>query len=59
MNNTDANDRITMALPSNLIAQIDAQVGGEFTDREDFVRTAVRRYLDYLQEKSNTNASGL
>lgn len=46
-------DTITVALPSNIIAQIDAQVGGGFVDREDFVRSAARHYLEYLHAQGD------
>ena len=43
-------DRLTVVLPANLVAQIDAQVGGGFVDREEFIRAAVRHYIEYLRE---------
>jgi Arc/MetJ-type ribon-helix-helix transcriptional regulator len=46
----DSGDAIKVALPANLIAQIDAQVGGAFTDRDDFIRSAVRYYLEHIRE---------
>jgi len=49
-----ANDQLTVSLPANVIAQIDAVVGSEFTDRDDFVRAAVRHYLEYLQHVQRT-----
>ena len=52
----DANsDLVKVVLPANLLAQIDAQVGATFVDREDFIRSAVRRYLEYLQSVSNAH----
>lgn len=45
-----SSDQLLVTLPANLLAQIDALVGGEFIDREDFIRAAVRRYLEYMQE---------
>lgn len=48
-------DLIQVVLPANLIAQIDAQVGSAFVDREDFIRSAVRRYLEYLQSVSHAH----
>lgn len=42
-------EAVTITLPSNLLAQIDAQVGGDFIDREDFIRSAARHYLEYEQ----------
>ncbi len=44
-----AGEQVTVTLPSNLLAQIDAQVGGSFVDREDFLRSAARHYIEYLQ----------
>lgn len=49
-----ANDQLTVSLPANVIAQIDAVVGSEFTDRDDFMRAAVRHYLEYLQHVQRT-----
>lgn len=51
----DNSDLIKVVLPTNLLAQIDAQVGSTFVDREDFIRSAVRRYLEYLQSVSNAH----
>jgi metal-responsive CopG/Arc/MetJ family transcriptional regulator len=45
-------DKITLDLPSNLIAQIDAQIGSEFADRADFMRAATRHYLEHMQNRS-------
>lgn len=52
MNDGNDSDQITIDLPSNIMAQIDAQVGVEFVDRADFIRAAVRHYLEYLQERA-------
>lgn len=41
-------DKLTVTLPSNLLAQIDAQIGSAFVDREDFMRAAVRFYLEHI-----------
>lgn len=49
-------ESINVAIPTNLIAQIDAQVGGAFTDRDDFVRSAVRYYLEHIRD---TQESGI
>lgn len=51
----DNSDLIKVVLPSNLLAQIDAQIGSTFVDREDFIRSAVRRYLEYLQSVTNAH----
>lgn len=50
-------EQITVTLPTNVMTQIDAQVGSEFTDRDDFIRTAARHYLDYLQQRSSNEFS--
>ena len=42
-------DQITVMLPGNLLAQVDAQVGSNFVDRDEFVRAAVRHYVEFLQ----------
>lgn len=46
----DDDNAVTVALPANIIAQIDAQVGGAFVDRDDFIRSAVRYYLEHIRE---------
>lgn len=54
INNTGTNlssDQFNMTIPSNLMTQIDAQVGAEFTDRNDFMLAAARHYLDYLRSR--------
>ena len=53
MANMNSDDQITLSLPANLLAQIDAQVGANFTDRQDFIRSAVRDYLMDMQERTN------
>lgn len=50
-------DQIKITLPTNLLAQIDAQVGSQYSDREDFIRSAVRRQLEYVQESQTRNPS--
>lgn len=47
-------DVVPVALPSNLLAQIDAQVGSAFVDREDFIRSAVRSYLEHIRVSQGT-----
>lgn len=44
-----ANESVTVTLPMNMLAQIDAQVGGDFVDRADFLRAAARHYIEYEQ----------
>lgn len=51
----DNSDIVQVALPTNILAQIDAQVGSSFVDREDFIRAAVRRYLEYLHANTYTH----
>lgn len=45
-------DRLTITLPGNLLAQVDAQVGSNFVDRDEFVRAAVRHYVEFLQKSA-------
>lgn len=54
-----ASDQITVDLPANIIAQIDAVVGSEFADRQDFLRSAVRHYLEYLQHVQTTRPTDI
>lgn len=54
MDDSNDTDQITIDLPANIMAQIDAQVGAEFVDRADFIRSAVRHYLEYLQDRART-----
>ena len=49
-----AADQLTITMPANLLAQIDAHVGGGFVDRQEFIRGAIRHYLEYLQSVSST-----
>lgn len=51
-------DKITLTLPANMLAQIDAQVGSGFVDREEFIRSSVRHYLEYMQDANNQNHTG-
>lgn len=44
-------DQFTVTIPGNLMTQIDAQVGAEFVDRNDFILAASRHYLDYLRSR--------
>lgn len=41
--------QITVNVPGNLMAQIDAQVGSNFVDRDEFIRAAIRHYIEALQ----------
>ena len=51
-----SSDQMQITLPSNLMAQIDAQVGAEFADREDFLRAAARFSLDHLRDRGGEQA---
>lgn len=50
-------EQVKITLPTNVMTQIDAQVGSEFTDRDDFMRAAARHYLDYLQQRAGNETS--
>jgi Arc/MetJ-type ribon-helix-helix transcriptional regulator len=52
-------DTFVVALPPNLVAQIDAQVGSAFVDRDDFMREAVRHYLEYVRQTQNAGVNDL
>lgn len=52
-------DRITITLPGALIAQVDAQVGSNFVDRDEFVRAAVRHYVEFLQRSAGGSAQNI
>lgn len=52
-------DRITVTLPGNLLAQIDAQVGSNFVDRDEFVRAAVRHYVESIQKSASGPAQNI
>lgn len=52
-------EKISITMPSNILAQIDAQVGGGFVDREEFIRSAVRNYLTELRDMNNAQASNM
>lgn len=49
-----SDDTIQVALPSNLTTQIDAQIGSAFIDRDDFIRSAVRFYLEHIRQTQGT-----
>jgi metal-responsive CopG/Arc/MetJ family transcriptional regulator len=40
---------ITVALPTVLLTEIDEVVPTRYADRDDFIREAVRRYLEHLR----------
>lgn len=48
-----AADEVMVTLPANMLAQIDAQIGGGFVDRQDFLRSAARYYLEHMQRANN------
>jgi Arc/MetJ-type ribon-helix-helix transcriptional regulator len=52
-------DKVTVMLPANLLAQIDAQVGSAFVDRDDFMRAAVRYYLEHIHESQSAPPSDI
>jgi len=52
-------NQLTVDVPTNLLVQIDAQVGTAFVDRAEFVRTAIRQYLEYIQESQNATPSDI
>lgn len=56
--NDAATEQFALTLPPNLVAQIDAQVGSGFVDRQEFIRSAVRHYLAYLQSVNIANNQG-
>jgi metal-responsive CopG/Arc/MetJ family transcriptional regulator len=43
-------ERLTVTIPATMLAQIDAQIGGGFVDRDEFIRAATRHYLEYQRE---------
>jgi metal-responsive CopG/Arc/MetJ family transcriptional regulator len=43
-----SSEKITLAIPGNMLAQVDAQIGGGFVDRAEFIRAAIRHYLEDL-----------
>ncbi|MBX4191084.1 ribbon-helix-helix domain-containing protein [Candidatus Saccharibacteria bacterium] len=60
MNNSDLNtEKMKIIMPGNMLAQIDAQIGGGFTDREEFMRAAARHYLEYLRALNDTGDSSI
>jgi metal-responsive CopG/Arc/MetJ family transcriptional regulator len=52
----EATGVISVVLPVDLIAQIDALVGSGEPERDAIIRTAVRRYLDHLQTVGNSDS---
>jgi metal-responsive CopG/Arc/MetJ family transcriptional regulator len=53
------NEKVSVMMPGNIIAQIDAQVGGGYMDREDFIRAAVRNYLKEIREVNDSRGSAI
>jgi metal-responsive CopG/Arc/MetJ family transcriptional regulator len=45
-----SDDTVSLAVPANMLAQVDAHVGAGFNDRQDFILTAIRYYLDHLRD---------
>lgn len=54
-----SDDKVTVTLPANLLAQIDSQVGSAFVDREDFLRAAVRYYLEHIHATQSAPPSDI
>lgn len=50
-------ETVNINIPGTMLAQIDAQVGAGFVDREEFIRSATRYYLDHLREANDTKNS--
>jgi Arc/MetJ-type ribon-helix-helix transcriptional regulator len=44
--------RVTVALPSHVLEQIDATIGSQFANRDDFMRAAARFYLDSMEDRT-------
>jgi metal-responsive CopG/Arc/MetJ family transcriptional regulator len=40
---------LQVAVPAELVATVDELVGQQFIDREEFVREAIRRYVEHIQ----------
>jgi metal-responsive CopG/Arc/MetJ family transcriptional regulator len=58
MNKDDLNtEKMNITIPGNMLAQIDAQIGSGFTDREEFMRAAARHYLEYLRSMNAAEGS--
>ena len=55
MATTNESEKVTVEIPGNMLAQIDAQVGHQFTDRDDFMRSAARYYLDTMRDRFEMN----
>lgn len=51
-----ATNIISVVLPVDLIAQIDALVGSGEPERDAVIRTAVRRHLDHLQSVGKSDS---
>lgn len=58
MDNDATSGQISVTVPGTLIAQIDAFVGSSFVDRDEFVRAAIRHYIEYLQAAGQSSGSG-
>lgn len=53
-NRLNKRERLTVTMPTKLVVQIDAQVGSEFIDRDDFMQAASKHYIDYLQQDEDS-----
>lgn len=47
-------EAITVTLPTVLLAEIDDVVPTRYADRDDFIREAVRRYLEHIHATKPT-----
>lgn len=51
-------EQVTVTVPGTLLAQIDAFVGSSFVDRDEFIRAAIRHYVEYLQASGQVSDQG-
>lgn len=58
MDNDATSGQISVTVPGTLLAQIDAFVGSSFVDRDEFVRAAIRHYVEYLQATGRASGAG-
>jgi metal-responsive CopG/Arc/MetJ family transcriptional regulator len=53
MNSTDQKNQdtvmIDISLPSALLAEVEAAVNDRYADRDEFIREALRRYLEHIR----------
>ena len=58
MDNDATSGQVSVTIPGTLLAQIDAFVGSSFVDRDEFVRAAIRHYVEYLQTTARVSGPG-